>query len=258
MSVDGPGGPLALLAGLRYRGPCLTWRRPPVPQVPERPWVEQWLSAPRFGRYLTACSGDRERALATYEWNLALGQAMMRDIAHFEVALRNAYDAVITERWQGAAHWLLDPTSPALAPLWHATHGRRSDANAHNRDSVAVAVGRCGGASARPDAVLAELPLGFWRHLTDGAHEKVLWVPYLHHAWPKKTSRQHIDQVTKVINATRNRVAHHEPIADSPVLGVGAAAVQADLVSVLRLLLPDLGDYVDQTPTVAAVLAQRP
>ena len=81
------------------------------------PWVEQWLSPPRFGRYLAECGGDRERACATYEWNAVLAQAISRDIAHFEVALRNAYDQAMRTHWRGAAHWLLDPASPVLAPL---------------------------------------------------------------------------------------------------------------------------------------------
>lgn len=40
----------------------------------------------------------------------------MRDIAHFEVALRNSYDRVMRERWEGE-HWLLDEGSPVLGPI---------------------------------------------------------------------------------------------------------------------------------------------
>jgi hypothetical protein len=32
--------------------------------------------------------------------------------------------------------------------------------------------------------VVAELSLGFWRYLSVKRHEKHLWVPYLHHAFP--------------------------------------------------------------------------
>lgn len=68
------------------------------------PWVEAWLGQPRFGRYLNECGGDRSLALATYEWNLRLGYALMRDAAHLEVALRNAYDRAVSARWGGSAH----------------------------------------------------------------------------------------------------------------------------------------------------------
>jgi hypothetical protein len=64
------------------------------------------MSAPRFARYLTETGGDRDRALSWYEWNIRLGNALMRDIAHFEVALRNAYDqALIARSPAGAPHW---------------------------------------------------------------------------------------------------------------------------------------------------------
>ena len=49
-----------------------------------------------------------EQTLGLYEWNIALGQVIMRDVAHFEVVLRNAYDHVMGERW-GDAHDKDDP-----------------------------------------------------------------------------------------------------------------------------------------------------
>jgi hypothetical protein len=35
-----------------------------------------------------------------YEWNLRLGAALMRDIAHIEIAVRNAYDRAMRQHWQ--------------------------------------------------------------------------------------------------------------------------------------------------------------
>lgn len=81
-------------------------------------WIEQWLGAPRFQRYVDVCNGDRAQALKLYEWNVALGQALMRDISHFEIALRNAYNETMESRWPGKSHWLLDPDSPAVTPIW--------------------------------------------------------------------------------------------------------------------------------------------
>lgn len=60
-------------------------------------WMERWLSEPRLRRYLDVCQGDFARALELYEWNLDLGAALMKDIAYFEVALRNAYDRMMRE-----------------------------------------------------------------------------------------------------------------------------------------------------------------
>jgi hypothetical protein len=69
------------------------------------PWVEQWLSRPRLGTYLRSAGNDQDRALALYEWNAELSAAVMRDLAHLEVALRNAYDRAFDKHWNGSAHW---------------------------------------------------------------------------------------------------------------------------------------------------------
>ncbi|NHM13599.1 hypothetical protein [Xiamenia xianingshaonis] len=81
------------------------------PDDATRAWAERWLSAERFAPYLADCGGDVEQALSLYEWNVLLGQVLMRDISHFEVALRNAYDRVMRNFWDGGAHWLLDDLS---------------------------------------------------------------------------------------------------------------------------------------------------
>lgn len=220
-------------------------------------WVEAWLSTPRFARYLNESSGDRVRALALYEWNLRLGAALMRDIAHVEVAVRNAYDEAITTHWQGGRHWLLDPASPVLAPLWRTRHGRRADVNARNRTTVADAVRRCGGASAKPGEVIAELSFGFWRHCTDTAHEKTLWVPYLHRAWPKKTSRATIERSLTIINTARNRASHHEPLFGSQP-GRDLTAAHREVLRLSEMLLPELANYIKDTTTVPTILNSRP
>jgi hypothetical protein len=172
------------------------------------PWVEAWLSRARFARYLSEVGGDRGRALALYEWNSRLGQAMMRDVGHFEVALRNVCNDTLTARWRGAQHWLFDPRSPVNAPLVRTLRKQKTDMNTRNRASVAEAVSRCGGRKASPGAVVAELNFGFWRHLSDAIQEKTLWVPYLHHAWPARTQRHQIDAMIGAINGQRNRIAH--------------------------------------------------
>lgn len=220
-------------------------------------WVEDWLSKPRFERFLLEANRDRQQALALYEWNLQLGAAVMRDIAHVEVAVRNAYDDTMSRQWQGASHWLFDPESPVLKPLWRTRHGRRSDLNARNRATVADAIRRCGGETAVPGAVIAELSFGFWRHCTDAAHEKALWVPFLHRAWPKKTSRAALERSLTLINTVRNRASHHEPLFGSRA-GRDLTTAHHEVLRVSSLLSPELANYIRATSAVQATLASRP
>src|SRR5215470_5473399 len=68
-------------------------------------WVYRWLSPPRYAVCLEATAGDPDRALALYEWNARLSAAVFRDLAHREVALRNAYDRALSDHWSGPPHW---------------------------------------------------------------------------------------------------------------------------------------------------------
>lgn len=227
-------------------------------------WIEAWLGAPRFQKYLDACAGDRLRALALYEWNVSLGQALMHDISHFEIALRNAYNSVFEQFWQGTEHWLLDPDSPAVVPIWRIKRDRSglkrgTDVNYLNRRAVDNAIRACGGVHATPGKVMAELSFGFWRHLTSAAHEKTVWVPYLHHAYPPKTDRAVVDKIVGNINSVRNRIAHHEPLFDrARTPEQEPARVHGGLIRVLSLIAPEVATHLEPTSTFAAVLAQRP
>jgi hypothetical protein len=195
--------------------------------------------------------------LETYEWNLRLAHAVLRDTAHFEVALRNAYDRAIQARWNRPGHWLFDSSSPVSAPLWRSTHGRRLDVNIPNRKAVAEAVNRSNRGAATPGAVIAELPFGFWWHLSDAAHERTVWIPYIYYAWPQGTARRQIDRSVYSVNALRNRAAHSEPLFGLSGWG-SVVSVHQRIVDLLGLLNSDLAGYVRQTSTVSAVIAGRP
>lgn len=80
-------------------------------------WAERWLSSSRLSSYLDLCDGNIDCALELHEWNLMLERVLMGDIAHFELALRNAYDRALTERFQGNEHWLFDANSPVTRPI---------------------------------------------------------------------------------------------------------------------------------------------
>ncbi|MCV6990842.1 hypothetical protein H7I87_22345 [Mycobacterium timonense] len=227
-------------------------------------WIDSWLSAPRFHKYVTLCGNDRGRALAVYEWNVALGQALMRDIAHFEVALRNAYDAAFTAKWAGTDHWLLSPSSPVVMPIWRIKANRSglkrgTDVNYVNRKAVDSAIHKCGGVSATAGKVIAELNFGFWRSLTTASHEKSIWVPYVHFAYPKGTSRSAVDSDLRDINVVRNRIAHREPIFDrhhNPTQE--PRQIHATVVQLMQMFSSDAANHVSSTSTVMSVLAQRP
>jgi hypothetical protein len=221
------------------------------------PWVEAWLSPPRFGVYLAAAIGDRHLALDLYEWNAIVSAAFQHDLAHLEVALRNAYDATIVANTPASLpHWTTDPYR--LFPVrWHsARDGTRIDANRSPREQIERAV-RTAGPGAPPGKVIAELMFGFWRYLSITAHHHPLWIPYLHNAFAPGTSRPAVDRPIGRLHQLRNRIAHHEPLLRrNSATGVLSLTTRhlvdrhGDLLTVADLISPDLRDHIAATSTV--------
>lgn len=228
------------------------WATMTSPPPPAGPWVQQWLSTPRHAVYLTAADNDADQALALYEWNSQLSAALHRDLAHLEVGLRNAYNAALQNRWPGPPHWTARGHE-VFAPLYRTRGRRHIDVNHQPRQHLHRAANAAGGEQAPPGKVIAELPFGFWRYLSSTAHEKTLWVPCLHRAFPRGTDRREIDQPVGRLHQLRNRVAHHEPL-----LRTNVAGRLADLTRVASLINPELGQYLTATTTVPGWLAHRP
>ena len=234
----------------------------PSPILPgqDGPWVDGWLSTARFATYLTAAAGSRPKALALYEWNAHTACVIQQDLCHLEIGLRNAYDAAIRAHWTGPSDWTNTPA--AVFPPTLSTRGRRGshqpkaavDINAKQRALLVKARQDAGGHSAPSGKVIAELSLGFWRYLSAKSHEKTLWIPYLHHAFPAGTDRgRDVDSRIQRLHVLRNRVAHHEPL-----LRVKLAARLADITDLATLINPDLGAYIAATSRIPHAIATRP
>lgn len=110
-----------------------------------------------MGVYLAAAGGDRQLALELDEWNGLVSAAFQHDLAHLEVALRNAYDAALVANTRsGLPHWTTDPYR--LFPVrWRAARdGTRIHANRFSREQIEGAVD-VAGPGAPPGKVIAEL-----------------------------------------------------------------------------------------------------
>lgn len=219
-------------------------------------WIPAWLSVARWRPYLACCNGDGQRALALYEWNLHLAGAVLHDVAHVEVAIRNAYDQAFSLHWSGDGSWLLDSSSPVQERLERKRRGRLIDVNARNRASIREVVSRVRSVT-NTGAIIAELPFGFWRHLSDAAHEKTIWVPYLNHAFPKGTSRKRVEQSLALIKTVRNRASHHEPLFTAYRRSEVEKA-RKHIIGLEQLLLPELAAHTSATSGINRLLENLP
>lgn len=234
-------------------------------EVTDDTWIEAWLSAGRFATYLQAAGGSRKRALALYEWNAKLSAAFLRDLSHLEVGFRNACDAQLSAATvSGDEHWTDDATLLKLFPVtmrWNPSKGRREDANKPPRSSVQRAAQKVtptqatpGGPGSKPlpGKVIAEIMFGFWTYLAADIHEKTIWVPYLHKAFPPGTDRDAVNKALISLREFRNRVAHHENILN------GSEAERRRIVYIIRLLSPKALAHLKRHSEVSNILAQRP
>lgn len=225
-------------------------------------WIEEWLSAGRFSTYLQASGGSRERALALYEWNARLSAAFLKDLSHLEVGFRNACDLQLSAATvPGDSHWTDDATLLKLFPVsnrWNRLKNRSEDANKAPRDSVGRAVRKvapvASSSSMRPlpGKVVAEIMFGFWTYLAADSHEKTIWVPYLHKAFPPGTDRDNINKALIALRNFRNRVAHHENILN------GSEGERRRIVYITRMLSPAALKHLRAHSEVSNILAQRP
>lgn len=220
-------------------------------------WIAQWLSTPRWEPYLRAACQDQESALALYEWNISVAMAFLHDASHAEVLLRNSYNTVLEHWWLGDQHWLLDPQSPVNVPLYRMRDGVKIDSNDKNRQSIDEALRRNRMKNVSPGSLVAELPFGFWRHLTDAAHEQVLWIPALHKALAPHTRRKEIEQHLARINRVRNRAAHNEPFISSRRRREALHAFRS-ILKLEALLNPKLASHTTATSTLLWTIENPP
>lgn len=210
------------------------------------PWVERWLSAPRFTAYLIAAAGDRRKALALYDWNAMVASAFHHDLAHLEIGLRNAYDHALCAAEPDRPHWVFESERYFPPQPQKAANGRLYDANQTSRKLIADAVRNAGRGSAKgegahppPGKVIAELTFGFWRYLSAKRQHDQLWLPYLHRAFRPGTGRLDVDRPVNHLHNLRNRVAHHEPLFTQNL-----AERHRDLVTVAGLVSTELAEYI--------------
>lgn len=221
-------------------------------------WVEGWLSAPRFASYLSA-TGTAHRALELYEWNSALAAAFHRDLAHLEIALRNAYDrAFCAGLGPDEPHWVFNPHRYFPVDMQRAANGQRVDANATARRQIEKAVHQARRGLSRTEAppagkVLAEITFGFWRYLSARRHHDRLWIPHLHRVFPSGTGRPMVDRPVGRLHDLRNRVAHHEPL-----LRTNLGDRHQDVLTIAELLAPELATHISATSAVPRLISERP
>jgi hypothetical protein len=159
--------------------------------------LERSISTERLGPYLELAENNRPYAIALYEWNTRVSEALYSIIQGLEVTLRNAIHEVLSEAY-GRSDWY--EVSPLLE---------------EQRRQIQQAKGRVisDGRDLTPGRVVAELMFGFWTSLSGTDYAQSLWDTTLRKAFREaRVGRKAVAKRLKKIRFLRNRVAHHESI----------------------------------------------
>lgn len=211
-----------------------------------------------MGRYVNACSGDLEAALALYVWNARISQAFYLPIQIWEICLRNQMNRFLCRQFMGGG-W---PYNDLKAVRRLSGSDRQRLEDARKRQEAAHSV-----AQAPTDAIVADLSAGFWVSMLTRSYEaRFKWRWQLPLVFPNAPANWR-DKAAKTpqwdhaaahrpcdrLLTLRNRIAHHEPIFDldlqqrhdDAVLTIGAMSAAA-------------ANYQADYCTVKDVLAERP
>lgn len=162
------------------------------------------LSAPRFATYLAEKNGDKERALALYQWNMELSSAFIVPLQIGEVSVRNsivrAIEMTYGENWPWEKSFQISLKNP---PKGYSP--RRNIIDLCRLPTTGK--------------IVAELKFVFWEKMFTRGHDAVIWNSYFRTVFPNADSTKDIQILRKEgyeslykIRDLRNRIAHHEPI----------------------------------------------
>lgn len=172
---------------------------------------EEIISPERMQRYVAACGNDTRRAMTLYRYNLKLSQEIFTLISCFEVSLRNRINKEMVGQF--GSDWLRDFILP----------GGRFDTDPRV-DGARKIIRKAYDGLMRSNnythtKLLAEMEFGVWKFMFNNVQYRIANRCLLN-IFPNKptsTAQNRYDNTfvfneLNVINAMRNRIAHHEPI----------------------------------------------
>lgn len=195
--------------------------------------VEPSISPARLLRYQSA-SGDPLDTAVNYLWNVELCEAFYYSLNAVEISLRNGLHRSLTQHFG--------------VPHWYDGHGVMEPYQKNEIDRVKARIQERGD-PITPDRVVSELVFGFWVTILSRNYDARLWSA--NNAVPLKNAfiqiprsmrqRQKIHQRYNSIRELRNRVMHHEPLYDDPILGQR----HGEVYQALHWLNPRMVDVVE-------------
>lgn len=192
---------------------------------------------------------------ALYLWNTQVTKALLEDIQHTEVLLRNRVDTVLSSNY--GPRWYIVPAIP------FSSKARKSIGKAIRR------AGTAGGAAPPPGRVIAELSFDFWSFLFTRTYATTVWPKFQHTlvADPSNDADtvavptlHEFKSKVDIVYQLRNRCAHHEPIICSDIEEECSRLDRAQeaIALLTRWIEPDASKWIVAHSRVAELRSKRP
>ena len=193
---------------------------------------EKALSAPRIGKYYTACKGDEKKALMLYRYNIKLCQTFYGSLGMFEVVLRNAINEHFKTQFNDKA-WLVTQAQNGFLI-------QDKDVVFRERDKLK------GKKKYSHDDLVSSLNFGLWTFMfskkayKDSGKTLLRIFPNKTHGVNQRTIYSELD----IIRKFRNRIAHYESLCFDATGSVSAQSAQ----KILDLIIKYIG-FLGYDPT---------
>jgi hypothetical protein len=187
--------------------------------------LEKTLSKERLSYWIDLANGDRERGLLLHRRNALMAAVFFADLQVLEVALRNAFDRELQQRYP---------------PDWldHSLFKDRAAVEQAKRFAREIH----GAAATKHDKILVCLGFGFWV----GLSKWVKFRPLMEKAFRDDTDLDKTSMSLVELLTLRNAMAHHEPILDGTRTGRTLEADLTILHNILSSISPATANWLDE------------
>jgi hypothetical protein len=198
-------------------------------------------------------------ALARYQWNLQLAEAMLPSLNYLEVGLRNGVNSIVARLYGDSwllVDWLSDPP-PNLQLKLELSRDDRAQI-----ESIKADILKHKGRPATHHDVLAQLNFGFWVAMFQKKRKAGVWSrggnPIADVFPNMPVAIRSIDLIftrMHTVKTLRNRIAHHEPIwKQTPT----ALDVHQNCIDLIRAMSSAAADELAKIDRFASVYSAGP
>ncbi|MCI1211836.1 Abi family protein [Bifidobacterium tibiigranuli] len=218
--------------------------------------LQRWFSAERMSTYVQSAQSTDCNPVDLYIWNGRLSKALLEDIAHVEVLLRNFISERLAKE-SSRDDWYNDDAKFHF----NSSRGNRFENSIIEIERQIVRSGN----TVTPGRVIADMSLGSWCFLLSGRLEQTVWKALrnpVNGGMPNYLLRKRatFERHVAMMRELRNRLSHQEHIVLSDLAQENQYLDDQydNLCWVARSIEAKAADWIHSQSRVATLRGQRP